>query len=609
VGAWGGDQVFSSISLNADGGYIVWHDNATDGAGMGIGARRLDSSLSGSLSTFRVNKTSADDQERAQVAMLKDGGAVFVWQGGTLGAQRIFARFMRPDGTFRSEDIRVSSYAQEYQENPVVAVLNGGDVVLIWSSYGQDGSLLGIYGQRFSATGSRLGGEFQVNQYTSLNQRTPAVAALGDGGFLVIWVSESEAGSRNSTDATGQNSETWGGGVAYDVHLYGRRYTADGTAVSNEARINETVNMVCANPVTSVAQDGSLLVAWSGRAAYLPVGAGASSVNWDVFGRFLTGDGVPAANDFMINTHQVGDQYHPKVASLGLDHYVVWTSLGQDGSREGIYGRSLNQFDGNGTEARINTIRAGQQQMPAVASDGEGRILVVWSGYVGGGDGFDLAGQRYASAPGLPAPDAPLVSALSQSRLGVSWPDVAGYDVAAYEIYVDGGSEPESVEGNMVSVGGFLAGSTHTFKLAYRLADGRRSPLSETASGRTWGSDDNFDGLPDDWQASYWGANPAGWPNPNSDSDGDGANDVQEFLAGTDPSDGASVLKVQILANTYGMQVVWNTQPGLIYQIQSSPDAEEWVSHGNARFAAGDTDAVNLDSGASVLFYRIIRLR
>jgi hypothetical protein len=607
VGAWGGDQVFPAVSLNTEGGYIVWHDNATDGAGLGIGARRLDSSLSGSLSTFRVNKTAAGDQERPQVAMLNDGGAVFAWQGGALGAQRIFARFMKPDGTFRGDDIRVSSYTQEYQENPMVAVLGGGDVVAIWSSYGQDGSLLGIYGQRFSATGSKLGGEFQVNQYTALNQRTPALAALADGGFLVIWVSESEAGLRNNLDATGPGFDSSPGGIAFDVHLYARRYAGDGTPLSGEFRVNETANMVCANPVVSVAQDGSLLVAWSGRAAFLPVGS--APAQWDVFGRFLSADASPASGDFMVNTHQAGDQFHPKVASLGTDHFVVWTSLGQDGSREGVYGRSINLIDGNGAEMRINTIRPGQQQMPAVASDGEGRFLVVWAGYVGGGDGFDLAGQRYAAAPGLPAPAAPLVSALSQSRLSVSWPDVAGYDVASYEVHVDAGNEPESVQGNMVSVGGFAAGSTHTFQLAYRLADGRRSPLSEPASGTTWGADENFDGLPDDWQAGHWGTNPAGWPSPASDTDGDGASDLQEFLAGTDPSDAASVLKVQILANPAGIQVVWNTQPGLIYQIQSSPDASEWTAFGTARFAAGETDAVNLDSGASVLFYRIIRLR
>ncbi len=154
VGTWGGDQVFSSLSLNAEGGYVVWHDNATDGAGLGIGARRIDASLSGSLSTFRVNKLTAGDQERPQVAMLRDGGAVFVWQGGTVGAQRIYARFMTASGTFRNEDQRVNAYTGNFQSEPAVAVLADGKVIVVWSSYEQDGSMLGVYGQLLTASAS-----------------------------------------------------------------------------------------------------------------------------------------------------------------------------------------------------------------------------------------------------------------------------------------------------------------------------------------------------------------------------------------------------------------------------------------------------------------------
>jgi len=186
---------------------------------------------------------------------------------------------------------------------------------------------------------------------------------------------------------------------------------------------------------------------------------------------------------------------------------------------------------------------------------------------------------------------------------------MAGYEFEAYEVFIDGSGESTLVQGNLLSVGGFSPGSAHSFRLAYRLQDGRRSPLSASVSGQTWGADDNFDGLPDDWQAAYWGGNAEGWPAPSSDTDGDGANDLQEFLAGTDPSDPASVLKVQILADPYGIQIVWNTQPGLIYQIQSSSDASEWAGYGTARFAAGSSDSVVLDGGANVLFYRIIRLR
>jgi hypothetical protein len=41
-----------------------------------------------------------------------------------------------------------------------------------------------------------------VNQFTNYNQRTPAVAALAGGGFVVAWVSEQERGRAQSSDRT-----------------------------------------------------------------------------------------------------------------------------------------------------------------------------------------------------------------------------------------------------------------------------------------------------------------------------------------------------------------------------------------------------------------------
>ena len=47
----------------------------------------------------------------------------------------------------------------------------------------------GIYAQRYDANGAASGAEFQVNTYTTSNQIFPSIAALSDGGFVVIWTS------------------------------------------------------------------------------------------------------------------------------------------------------------------------------------------------------------------------------------------------------------------------------------------------------------------------------------------------------------------------------------------------------------------------------------
>src|SRR5205823_8386412 len=55
-------------------------------------------------------------------------------------------------------------------------------------------------------------------------------------------------------------------------------------------------------------------------------------------------------------------------------------------------------------------------------------------------------------------------------------------------------------------------------------------------------TDTDSDGLPDWWELKYFSSATAALP--NDDSDGDGFTNVQEFLAGTDPTSGASALRV-----------------------------------------------------------------
>ena len=195
--AWPGDQTFPAVSISQNGGYVVWQDNATDSDGLGISARRLNENLSGVSGAFRVNRQEAGDQDSPQVALLKNGGAAFVWRGGPAAGQHIYARFLGPEGQFISEDdLMVNSYVNGAQLSPALATLSDGNVIVVWSSVGQDGSMQGVFGQRLGPTGEKLGLEFQVNQSTAFNQRTPSVAALPGGKFVVTWVSESGSEAR-----------------------------------------------------------------------------------------------------------------------------------------------------------------------------------------------------------------------------------------------------------------------------------------------------------------------------------------------------------------------------------------------------------------------------
>ena len=107
------------------------------------------------------------------------------------------------------------------------------------------------------------------------------------------------------------------------------------------------------------------------------------SNGWDIYARAFTSAGAGGAV-LRVNSHLYGDQYAPRISAIGTDYLIVWTSLGQDGSREGVYGQFVHD-DGTlvGGEFRVNTTTIGQQMQPAVASDGVSQFLVVWTSFTG----------------------------------------------------------------------------------------------------------------------------------------------------------------------------------------------------------------------------------
>ena len=102
------------------------------------------------------------------------------------------------------EAFRINSYLNSSQEYPSLTSLADGSFIATWSSSSQDGSSWGVYGQHLDSSGVALGEEFQVNSYTSSQQRMPSVSALEDGGFIVTWMDSSGHSGGSSWDVRGQ---------------------------------------------------------------------------------------------------------------------------------------------------------------------------------------------------------------------------------------------------------------------------------------------------------------------------------------------------------------------------------------------------------------------
>lgn len=384
AGALIGDQTGPSVAASTNGGVVVWQDNAADGNGLGVRVIRLNTSLQSSGNIFRANATTVGDQEKPKVAMLNNGGAAIVWQGGTFGFQKIYARFLNSTGTNFSTgtDILVNTYTNNAQFDPCVATLTDGTVVVVWASEGQDGSNQGVYAQRLSSTGQKLGSEFKVNLFSANNQRSPAVAALSGGGFVVTWVSELQRSSAGGS-----------------IDIYARIFNASGIGQTGEVLVN-TLLKPCANPSVAAAADGGFAVAWSQKdvVAYntiVQAGSPSGVWSWDCYARVFNSDATPKTDPIVLNSLTSGDQYAPKLSSFGGNYLAVWSSFGQDNSWEGVYGQFLGSSGAlEGVEFRVNSNALSRQVDPVITSDGVTRFLVCWSSFAAG-TSYDLWARVY----------------------------------------------------------------------------------------------------------------------------------------------------------------------------------------------------------------------
>ena len=398
-GAWADDPVGAEFQVNtfttgvqegataaqaANGSFVVaWtsgRGNANqDGSYTGVFGQRFDASGAPQGSEFQVNSYTTGDQRGAAVAADASGNFVVVWSSGKLwgtvvsgqdgSSAGVFGQRFDASGVPQGGEFQVNSYTTGAQASPRVACGANGDFVVVWSSAGQDGSIDGVFGQRFDASGVPQGGEFQVNSHTPYSQRLGDVASDARGNFVVVWTSELQDGSSQG--------------------VFGRRYNALGIPQGSEFQVNSYTTGNQAGPAVASNAKGDFVVVWRSRHQD---GSGSG-----IFGQRFDAVALPRGSEFQVNSYTTGEQ---GVASVGADatgnFVVVWDSDGQDGSGYGIFGQHFNALGAPlGSEFHVNSYTSGAQRFPRVASGASGGSVAVWSSYGQDGSENGVFGQRY----------------------------------------------------------------------------------------------------------------------------------------------------------------------------------------------------------------------
>jgi Tol biopolymer transport system component len=164
--------------------------------------------------------------------------------------------------------------------------------------------------------------------------------------------------------------------------------------------------------------------------------------------------------------------------------------------------------------------------------------------------------------------------------------------------------------GNSGSANPVLAadGRTVVFQsFATDLAPGVYNDTRNIFLMRLGGADTDGDGMDDDWEVAFFGSfsrDGAG------DFDVDGMSDLQEFLAGTDPTNLGSVLRVVTvsLASGGSTGLYWGASPGKSYRVEYKDDlgAATWKELSRVMATSTSASAVDASPDSSHRFYRVV---
>jgi len=357
------------VSADAAGDFVVvWTSYRQDGHREGVFGQRYDSVGAPLGAEFQVNSYTTERQASPSIAASADGSFVVVWDsrnqdGSNLG---VFGQRYDGNGVPRGSEFRVNSYTTDLQYGPSVAQGSDGSFLVVWTSW-QGPEATEVQGQRYDSAGGALGAEFRVNSYTTGFQELAAAASLGDGGFVVVWVGDSL-------------------GVQHGI--IGQRFDSQGIPLGTEFRVNSYT--IQSQTFPSVASDasGNFVVVWQN--------GDQDGQDFGIFGQRFDSAGMPQGNEFQVNTYTTDHQMYPCVASdAGGNFVVAWQSYHQDGSNNGIFAQRYDSSGApHGHEFLVNTFTNHAQARPSVGALGERLFAVVWQSDLQDGSGEGVFGQR-----------------------------------------------------------------------------------------------------------------------------------------------------------------------------------------------------------------------
>ncbi len=383
---------------------VVWSQSTLVNAESHVWARRFDAAGLPQGVPIQVSSHTPGYQNDPVVAADGSGNFVVAWASGVIGSDAtqegsgagIYARRYAADGTPQGAEFRVNSTTAGDQEQPAVGMSAAGGFVIAWTGEAANGRL-DVYLQRYAAGGVAQGGEIKASNLDGGDASNPSLAMQASGDFVIAWHGRlviqpipPEAGGLLGIVMLDQNS------------INVRRYRANGSAKdlggiaasSLATGLTPRVKPV-RSPDVSVNDSGEYVVAWQ-RGEVL------NSRDIDIEAQRYSAAGLKRGGVMRLRQTGAAELMAPAVALRADGSFVLaWerrvgsTAVGSPTT----YAIQAQDFDASGNAAApallVNSTIAGRRDSPDTATDGSGNVAVTWRGD-GSAPPATLYFQRYS---------------------------------------------------------------------------------------------------------------------------------------------------------------------------------------------------------------------
>jgi hypothetical protein len=345
-------QINPSVAVSSDMSFVIaWEDKRN--GDWDIYAQRFANDGTAIGNNFRVNDDQySEKQVQASVSIDSCGNFVIVWSDQRVGDNwDIYYQRYQSDGTALSNNVKINDdIGYNFQYWPTVSGDKNGNFIASWAD-GRNSNWRDIYAQRYSADGTALGVNFQVNTDTEGNNHLRADIAIDENGnFVISWED-----NRNGYD-----------------DIFAQRYLSDGSTIGDNFKINDdTPNTSQSNASISMDLDGNFVVCWEDKRNDYD----------DIYARRFSNEGIPLSDDFKVNndfTNKKQLNSDIKVDDNG-NFIICW-----EDHRFGYFGEIYSQSylnDGTPVDENLKVnddLTSGNQEWPAIAKDTAGNFIIAW---------------------------------------------------------------------------------------------------------------------------------------------------------------------------------------------------------------------------------------